>query len=167
MPPRLPWEQDLDVPVPYLPQMSCSFALDGDAHGAHGLQCKKATDLILDSFSSTSGNVAARATCPGETAMPSALICQPHAMHSPTPMGMFQTLTPSPVLVPCPGASAVRCRVKETPSQAKLVLLPPASHGCTGGTRRLTSLHFKLGWPLAGPSILKQQKKYMCLFWLF
>lgn len=156
MPPCPPWEQDLDVPVPYLPQTSHSSALNGDAHHAHGLQCKKTTDLILDSFSSTSGNVAARAPCPGETAVPSASICQPHAMHSPTPMGMLQTLTPCPVPMLCPGASAVWCRVKETPSQAKLLLLPPASHGGTGGTRRLTSLHFKLGWPLAGSSILKQ-----------
>lgn len=41
------WEQDLDMPAPYLPQVSGSCASSGDVHGVHGLQCKKATGLIL------------------------------------------------------------------------------------------------------------------------
>lgn len=44
------------------------------------------------------------------------------------PTGMLQTPTPSPAPMPCPGAPVGCCMMKETPSQAKRRLLPPASH---------------------------------------
>lgn len=91
VPPCPPWEQDLDVPP--LPVTDVSFLCIKWRCSWCLWPAMQKGQLILDSFSLTSGNIAPRATCPGETAMPSASLCQPQSY----PHGD----APNPDPVPC------------------------------------------------------------------
>lgn len=89
--------------------------------------------------------------------------CPPLPAHTelgPTYMGMLQTPT-----CPLPPHHALRntWAVEGNPFPGQGTPPAPASHDCTSYTRKLTSLHFKLGLLLGG-SFLLQQKKYMGFF---
>lgn len=153
MPPCLLFEQDLDVPTPHLPQMFHSCVSNGDARGAQGLQCKKATDLILGWISTTSNSLLwhpdqpalGRQPCP---VSPSASPLQAQSY----PHGDAPNLNSSPASTPWP-EKLRSCQRKSLSSQGTPPA--PASHECTGYTRKLTSLHFKLGLLLEGSVLLQ------------